>query len=395
MTARFPWWHAAVLGGILLGCSDDRSAGGGGFEGETVAIAGIVRDEGHPLPGARVVWSSTDDREVRSTSTDASGRFELRVRAVEPGFLEVVSGDSLVSRSPAASPSSLPSDVSTSASTLWNAILTRDGLPVAGAKLRIVGSGTVEASSATGSFQLVRKTSASEWVEIALPPGDTLFQRLPALSDSVLEADFARTIPVDDFEGPDTRSALGRTVGSGWWFALTDSLSGGTSRFTPQGVVENFRLAYTRQDAWVGTSLSLGFEVDASRPVRYAQAGLELADQGLWLDLSRLDSLTFRAKGSGSLRMEIFTSSGLVPSTDPVGQFQVPVSPESTWTRHVVRASDLKAPAGSRAALDGLGWRIAAKQVRRLVFTASDSATLQLDDLVFHGPRLSDLYPRR
>ena len=395
MTGKAFGFAAAVLVAFLVGCSDDRSAGGGGFEGETVAIAGIVRDDGRPLAGARVTWSSTDELEVRSASTDASGRFELHVRASEPGFLEVVAGDSLLSRQPAGSPSSIESDLATDASVRWRGILTRDGRPVSGARIRIVGSSLVETTSETGAFRLLRTAGRAEWVQVFLPEGDTAYNPLPIMTDSVLEMDLERPITLDDFEGPDTRSPLGRTIGAGWWFALDDSLSGGTSRITPTGVGGNFRLAYTRQDAWNGTSLAVGFDVDATRPVRYAQLGLELADPGLWIDLSRLDSITFRAKGSGFLRMEIFTKSGMVPANDPAGQFQTPVAPDSGWTLHVVRASDLKAPEGSRAAVDGSTWGIASKRVRRLVFTASDSATLRLDDLVLHGPGLSDLFPKR
>jgi hypothetical protein len=57
-------------------------------------------------------------------------------------------------------------------------------------------------------------------------------------------------------------------------------------------------------------------------------------------------------------------------------------------------ATNIKAPIESRAQLAGTTWSQASTRVRRLAFLASDTASLQLDDLVLHGPLLHELFPR-
>jgi len=389
-----PCWTLATAF-LLAACTSDRSAGGGGFEGETVAVAGSVTHGGSPLSGALVAWfDPTLERTLDSTRTGSDGAFVLRLEQSRPGWIEVLSGDSALERTMVSLPGSGALSLQTREPAIWTATLTRAGIPTPGARLRLWGSTTEIVSDAQGLVRLPRMPQRSEWVSLLLPDGTRRDVRLPDLAKGVLEVPPADSILLDDFETTGTQSALSTAIGEGWWFALTDSIVGGASRALPAGVATSFRPAYDNLDAWDRTSLSVGFDIDPTQAVRYGVVGVELSAKGLWIDLSSLDSLTFMAKGSGSFLLEFFTETGMFPTADPKGQFRATVVPKSGWTRVVVRKEQILAPDGSRAQLAGTSWSQASTRCRRLAFLAADTARLQLDDLVLHGPSLHELFPR-
>lgn len=388
-------WRGILLvsaGLFLADCSQDPSGGGGGFEGETVAFGGVVKHNGNSLAGASVDFLDlgTNNR-LAWTTTDAQGAFRLQVRPGSKGFLEIRSGDTALARQLVDAIPNTPMELDAPSPTTWRARLVLSGSPVAGAAVRIVGSTNSVTSGSDGRIELVRSRNPTEWAIIEFPDGSKLDVVLPAIADTQLVLPDHPSILLDDFEGGGTRSSLGYAVGSGWWFATTDSASGGSSTAFPEGILADIRTAYATTDSYDRTSISARFDVSQANMVHYCQLGIVLADSSTWMDLSTVDSISFRAKGSGEFRLLFGTKTSMVPKLDPVGMTGADLSLASTWTRMVVPRSVFLPETGSRADEQNLPWSEESRQVRTMVFFFKNSGTIQLDDIVFHGPRRSDL----
>ena len=388
MMRTWPAWGLLCM--LVAGCGADRSAGGGGFEGETVAIAGRVTHGGRDIAGAVVSYTPLCTCGVaQKTMTDEDGAFRLEVSEKESGFLEARSGDTALGlRQAKAGDTALRLEAPRP--VLWTARLRMGDAAIAGATLRIVGATNFVQSDASGRFCLARTASGQEWGTVELPDGGVREVRLPATSDTLLVLPDHPSVLLDDFEGSDTRSVLGDAIGSGWWFAVVDS----QSSLLPAGAAVSVRNAYTTKDAYSGTSFSVQLRVNPSGTTPYGLVGVTLSDTGYWTDLSKLDSVTFLAKGTGSVRVVFVTRCSLEPTVDQVGWFGVVRALPSEWTRIVLRKDEISAPAGSRSAQQGISWATASRQVRSFGFIVNDTASVQLDSIVFHGPHLSDLSPR-
>ena len=375
---------------LLVGCGADSTAGGGGFEGETIALAGRVTHNGQGLAGAAVSFTPLCTCDVaQKTATDAQGAFRLDVPKSASGFLEARAGDTALGLRQVKGGDTVL-QLEAPQPVVWTARMRMRGAPVASATLRVVGATKSVQSYAQGGFTLARTGSGEEWATVELSDGSVRDVRLPSFSDSLLILPDHPSVLLDDFEGSDTRSVLGNAIGSGWWFVVIDS----QSSVLPAGVKVSAHDAYTTTDAYSGTSLSLRFRVNPHGATPYGVLGVTLSDTGYWTDLSGLDSVTFLAKGTGTVRAVFVTRCSLEPTTDQVGWFGVDRTLSSSWTRIVIRKDEISAPSGSRSAQQGIRWTTASKQVRSFGFTVKDTATIQLDSIVFHGPRLTDLAPR-
>lgn len=385
------WLLVATWG---ASCSSDRSAGGGGFEGET--LSGVIRHQDRPLARATVTFVPLESSVVTGlATTDDSGRFAMRVPAATAGFLEAHAGDSVLVRQLLENRPSQPLVLDAPSSHPWKARVLLDGRPAAGAILHVRGSSRDAVCDADGRFTLSRLRSGREWVRLETPDGFSRDIALPSISDSLVLVPSSSQVLLDDFEGSDGRSALGDALGAGWWYALTDTAEGGRSTIVPNEVLSDVRFAFGRTDAWKGSGLSLRFQVDRSRPVFYALIGTVLSDDQHWMDLSKVDSISFMARGSGTVRIVFSTQASLEPTLDLVGYFGTDFELPGNWMQLVVRRQDIRAPENSRPWQQGIGWDSASRRVRNLAFMAKDTATIQIDDIVLHGPSLPDLLPRR
>lgn len=377
--------------GGLLGCGSSTDlAGGGGIEGETVTVNGIaLRPDGTPLGNAAVALRAPDWTEgdpERLAQTDGSGRFALTAPARRSFQIEVRRDSLWMHRSLETSGNDLALDLPTRVGTTWTA---RVVAPAGRSAVRVDLYGGRSSSLATaGKIALWRDPgNPGAWARVLLDDGSQRDIALPPVTDSVL--DLTREgILVEDFESVGNRSALGYQVGSGWWYAVDDSAQGGTARILPEGTVHDISKAFVTDSAWSGRGLSVSFVLDASRPVHYAQIGLDLAPRGQWVDLTSLDSLTFMARGDGSLQLRLQTSTGFDLARDFGGDYVATAPLPAGWTRIVVKPSDLKPLLGQiPSAREALG------RVRRVIFHSEGPMALRMDDLRFHGPALRDLIP--
>jgi hypothetical protein len=392
-----PLGTAALTSALLWGCSSSPSESGGGFEGETISFAGKVRFHGTALARAAVTFVDPHGTTgIVSGSTDDSGTFHLRVPATASGRLEVRAADTALYRGyvDGVPDSTLPLEAL--AARDWKARAVLGGAAVSGAWIRALGSRDSVSTSADGSFTLLRSTTGREWVQLRLPDGTGRDLVLPPLTDSVLTVPDHPVLLVDDFEQGTSRAALGDALGWGWWYANDDSSAGGSSKVLPVGALQDIRAALSSADAFAGTSLSLDFQIDASQSVHFAQAGIVLVDttRGWWMDLSKVDSITLMLKGSGNVRLQLVTRTNVEPTYDPAGMWGCDIALPSAWSRVVVRKSDIAIAAGSRPATQGIPWSTDGKHGVFLVLVATSAATFEVDDIQFHGPRLSELLVR-
>jgi len=376
----------------MAGCSVDPTEGGGGFEGEALTLRGTATHAGRALTGASVAFL---DRRTQANlghaTTDAGGNFSMRLPKGSKGFLEIRSGDTALSRTLWENIPSASISVDAATPVVWKARLTNSVTPLAGSRLRILGATDSVTTAADGSFALLRPAAPAEWVSIRSTDGTLRDILLPPTTDSLIVLPDHDSIVFDDFEASGNRSRLGASVGSGWWFVNDDAASQGTSTALPQGVTSDFTLAYSSTDAFKGNSVSLQFSIDNSHQIHYCQLGIVLADSGSYMDLSKVDSISFQAKGSGNFRLLFGTRTSMEPTLDPVGMTGANLTLPSTWTRMVVRRSDIASEIGSRSAVQGIPWLEESKYARTMVFFFNASGTLQLDDVVFHGAKRSDL----
>ena len=375
----------------LAGCASSEVAGGGGFEGETVSVQGTAsRPDGTPLGLATVSlrapdWIAGDTEQV--TQADSAGRFAFQAASRQSFQIEARRDSLWMHASLVTSGNALTMNLPTSVGTTWKARLVP---PTGHTTQRIDLYGGRASSLVTGgTIALWRDPSnRSEWARLVLDDGTVRETALPPVTDSVLDLSQGGIL-LEDFEGTANRSTLGTQIGSGWWYAMDDSAQGGTSNLLPVGTTHDVSLAFGTDSAWSGRGLAVSFVMDTTRSVHYAQLGLELAPKDLWMDLSAMDSLSFMARGSGSLQVWMETSTGYDLARDFGGDYAALVALPATWNRIVLRPSDFTPRDGQV-----LPASRTLRQVRRILFISDRPMSLRMDDLRLHGPTLSELIPK-
>lgn len=399
----------AILGGIAVlsaACADSRGAGGTGSE-TTALSARVLSTDGRPVARALVRlidvdrWGrrilSDSAAAVDSVETDSAGWFrfddvEGGAYAVEvQGSREALHLDELPSLSPGES-RSLGVLRLQAVGRVEGAIRCAAGRPV-----RVLLAGTASGADvdSTGGFVLD-----------AVPPGD--YDLLVGIEDgsgvawqragrvrvpegaSVAGSDFdvaPRQVLLDDFDDGDDRSSLARLQHAGGWFYHDDSAHGGDSRLEPVAAEADLGLAMTDSGAWSGSSLRARFHIGGAGTSQFALVGVEIAPRAVgssavgWVDLGGMDSLVFRAKGSGRVRIQ-FATRAMARLSGGTVQFESAFALDGGWTRVSIPRSSIALPSGSSFAAS---WDTASREVRSIHFLANQDVDLWLDELAISG----------
>ena len=110
----------------------------------------------------------------------------------------------------------------------------------------------------------------------------------------------------------------------------------------------------------------------------YVIFGTQLSSEGI--DMSALDSVTFYAKGSGSIRFALERWDGA--STDNLKAWTEDLPISSTWTRFCVTPEDFQLPENDSLST---GWESVKKTVTRFHFFGLDGQEISLDDITVYG----------
>jgi len=396
---------------LLAACGTDRSAGGGGIETNNTLGLRILDSLGNPAPFARVdllpadwIDSGSAPAPVRSGRTDEfgflsmslpDGRWTLEASGNGASGLRTfhLSSDLELSSIRLAKPARLTGNV-------------YQEYP--GQRVRIAVPGTTHSvvCDSSGAYALdalpptaiaLRTISGSARTDsVTLSPGSSVTLRWTGHPD-LRSLDTDGSILIDDFSG--ARPSISSADTAAGWYMASDGRAGLGSVIrradnTPDSVFSRFFVP--NQPVGQIASFQGFFDIDtslASTRSLYAQIGISFHDTSRCIDLSALDSITFLASGTDSVRAEFL---GRINYTTPdfsatPGRW---VGLDSTWRRVSLRTADFATPAGSTH--PEIGWASVGGCVNEFRFFTTRPAHLRLSNLRFWGAGLSNfLHPIR
>lgn len=217
---------------------------------------------------------------------------------------------------------------------------------------------------------------------------------------SAADIDFNSTLVFDDFDDiwndPPNRSYLGAAKGyveegkvySGswgyWWTYTNDTyvLSGSGDTLTEDNM----------EDMVDDGAMHVKFRVEQSEE-EYpgAEIGCNLFGEKDYLDLSKMTSVSVKAKGTGKVRIN-FQSKNIKDAGD-WGYCSFLVTLTSSWKVTTVPVADLEPAPYSESAKDDVTWAQSKTGVFGFTVKTEDSkdAELYLDSIVFNGMKYTDL----
>jgi hypothetical protein len=211
-----------------------------------------------------------------------------------------------------------------------------------------------------------------------------------------LSVSFADVL-IEDFNDTYTgQTTLGQSIGtaahSGYWYGYGD----GSSTITPNviAVDSQFAQAVVAQgpDASKCLHVTMNLSTTASNP--YAAVGFQINTTTLtWIDLTAMTGMTFKAKGSGTVRVKLMTdkvTNGYAAGSN-WGDMGAEVVLTASWQKFTITPADIKPQQYSPQATDNLTWDACKAKVNKMHFQTSPTMTAGaildffMDSLVMQG----------
>ena len=388
----FALLYSCVL--ALLACSSKHEVAGGGIWDETEnGVAVLVSDSaGKPIASARVrllplsAWSANvlagQSPVQDSAVTGRDGRALLHTTEW-PATLEVETSAGMhqqLLRGPDSALHVVPKAPAQLTGTL---VADTGSLPQ---WVRLAGTSLRTPLDSTGKFSFARVPAGQQGVVAERGTYLSLVTtRVVSSRDSMRMGALALHSDADvlledfeDFHGVNRYDAI---TGSGWWYTAYDTLSRVYPDAPADGIV-------TGSEAWQGGhSLHVRLAVDTNAPGKYALVGMDIEDgvaskdlTHAFHDLRHLDSITFMARGSGHMYMQVFSGIKVIDG------FAQPISAkftlDSVWTRVAMYPQDFK---GVDSQGDTLTWDQVAPYIVGFALNTGEPTELWLDDVRFHG----------
>jgi|GEM_PF-5613977 len=389
---------ASAIAILFNSCAnqDGTSAKGGVWDETENGVAVLVVDpQGKPVANARVriipqqSWAEhvfTGQNTVADSGlTDANG-FALLHTTSWPSHLEIDTKAGMAREALGSADSARHITPQTAAA--FHGILLAASKPWPDS-MRIAGTSFAAKVQSDGSFRFDR-----------LPPGEYSLVSATATQIHIvtralldagtltkmdsLQLEDKDSVLIDDFEDQISANRFHDLTGSGWWYTSADSLS----RVIPS---ELTTAMYKNAESWHNTrSLHVVFAVDSTSAQKFALCGFDLGESRLThpnsatYDLSQVDSITFWAKGTGTITMQ--ANGSLTNSADQFIQLKFSFTLDTAWTRIVVKPSQW---------IDAdslLTWQDIAPFVNSFNFMSNSNADLWLDQIQFHGISAPNLY---
>ncbi|NLP02634.1 MAG: hypothetical protein GX089_09085 [Fibrobacter sp.] len=248
----------------------------------------------------------------------------------------------------------------------------------------------------SGAYTLIALGNPTNWRPLILRGLNMSFQS--NLSDT-LQISFENLL-IDDFEtgiGPTTISNLFRGI---TWYTYSDAGAKGwdvekrmwteiSDTFETPG---NSSIEVGSADDGRGGKAAL-FEVSLDRSINppWAGAGFYLVSSGkTGVDLSEMESISFRARGRGNLTIRLETA-----AYDSIGsghsQFSAIVNLTDSWQVHTIPVSSLYLIMPLDSSQQFIPWKVASESVNKVEFefaagdNPDDPLELYLDDIYLNG----------
>lgn len=356
---------------LLLSCDGNhQTAGGSGTETEAV-LSGIVRiPSGEAAASARILLRdglSSTDKIYDSTRTDSQGRWELPGVPVGSWSLEsqVRRGDSLwiqLHRVTVSTVNTHPTPIASqvqAGATLQGTLLQASGSPAPlGTVLAVMGRGDTAHTDALGNFTLESLPKGAHWLVV----DDQIF---PAHTGGNNVLQFASAQLVEDFEDDhaDVATYPGRWSGAaGWWYALNNGTALAILPMIQPDLIEPTQHA-----------LHASFLVPAGD---WALVGFKAGDTTAPDDWCSVQSLQLRARGSGTIQLNIQTLATLNAAVAD-RHFYYALTLDSSWQNFEIPMDSLHIVGAATAP----SWSDACSQTIFVNFLAKDTTDLWLDDI--------------
>ena len=358
---------------LLFSCSSERASNGTGSNaGETELAIAFKTPSGSPLARADVhVWNVGADslfvEDFLVADDDGNAAFDSSLSGWK--LIVANSGDSLSVMRLVDFGDTLPASLTAGLPETLKGKLFKNGSPLQGATVRVLDK--ISVTGADGSFEFAGLPSGTHFVFVPVTAGAESFQM--QTSDSTNAAEISDTVYtlVENFENWNQHTLLGKIWGGGWWFESSDSALGGGSSVSPD--FRDTAAVIISDGAYSGKSLYAKFDVDSAfTNGRFALVGFTLGGDfdektsAYLFDLSKLTAVSFMAKGSGVVNLQMVRRD----STGAKEYHNVPFNLSSEWSRYEI---------------DAARFGTAMTDVNALNFMADSSAEIYLDDIRLEG----------
>jgi hypothetical protein len=209
-------------------------------------------------------------------------------------------------------------------------------------------------------------------------------------------------VVVDDFNDIyPSQTTLGWNCGvgahTGYWFGFNENGSGenkpGASIMTPNFINNEFKAAHVKQGPDGSNCIHISYALSATLTSPFAAIGFNIyTNQKPSIDLSSMTSLTFMAKGTGSIRIK-FTSLKVKGYGDGNnwGEMGTDVKLNADWTKHTITTDKIVPQLYSPQATEKLTWDQCKAGILAIhIQTAptskgGDAIDLSIDDIIMNG----------
>jgi hypothetical protein len=380
--------------GILSSCGNQTAGGGKGSVETTNGIdLCLIDDQGAPIARMWVrvapAWSMGDSIIYDSLQSDSAG--VLHWRGKWEGLLAV-------------------EGIHESGKTIWETILASDVDSLASKTLDTIGlSNPIQVTLSTeesgvligytGSKFSVRASAEGAVMQFPRPGEYVLWARNS--SGQVLQwmghveqgklmhipsFPASESIVLDDFDGECGVSTLHNLMGGGYWFGLGNEtlvVPNPDPTITSEHCVEDSLWSH-------GKSFHLSYQASGQDTIgNWVLVGIVFGREGVPVNLSGLETISFWAKGKGSVSVQLNTEK--VRLFGDYGYHQKDISLDSQWTQIRIGAEELLAPQGSQASMQGVMIGDVLRQSHLVQFVVHGSGEIWLDDLTLEGVLGEDL----
>lgn len=275
-------------------------------------------------------------------------------------------------------------------------VKTTNGNPV---RVNIMGTDINAISDNTGKFVIEGLPDTdyligfADAVSSSLPPSFVLPKSV-ALSSDTITMDTAHSVLIENFDDSDDFHLLKPFIGCGKWYILAPN----TITVTPSGALNDPSAAITSIDAWRGKSFSVSASFSASLIgdtlfILGLEIGRGLGSSNVeyrWFDLSKMRSIRFMAKGSGTVHVALLTKL-IYDNYNGASNFEKIITLSPQWQEYRISTEEIAPPTGSAASRDGKVWAQASMAVAEITFFSNGNLSISLDDVRIDGINSLDL----